>query len=50
MNPLCKTYSEFNGACQTCYIGFKVEGDICIEDEDVIDDPNCANWVDGICT
>ena len=49
VSPICKTYNELNGACNSCFVGFKVEGTTCVEDQDVIDDPNCAKWRDGRC-
>ena len=38
-NPLCKTFNENNGACLTCYVGFKRQGRLCVEDKDA---NNCA--------
>ena len=42
IDPSCKTYSESDGGCTTCYPGYRVSGTICVKEDKGVSDPNCA--------
>ena len=48
VSPDCKEYTA-DGGCTECYVGFKLEGSICVEDDTIAGDSNCAEWRDGLC-
>lgn len=48
VNPDCQEYDS-EGACTACYVGFKIQGTLCVEDDTIAGDPNCAKWADGLC-
>ena len=49
VSPSCKTYIAESGRCLDCYIGFKIEGNTCVEDDEILGDSNCAEFQEGIC-
>jgi hypothetical protein len=49
VDALCDDYDLFDGACLSCYVGFKLSGRQCVEDEQIYGDDNCAQWMDNIC-
>lgn len=42
VSPSCKSYIIESGKCTDCYIGFKIQGNTCVEDDAVLTDANCA--------
>ena len=50
VDPLCKGFNPANGACTACYESFVLQGSICVEDTNFQStDPNCAEWLQGVC-
>lgn len=49
VNPSCREYQAATGSCTSCYIGFKLDGQACVEDKTVLLDPNCAEFKNGLC-
>jgi len=51
VNPLCKTFNPLNGDCLSCYQNYVIVGAVCKEDvNNTNTDPNCASWLDVVCT
>ena len=50
VNPLCKTASNINGNCLSCYPGYVLQGTICALGSSTNSDVNCAAFVNGVCT
>lgn len=42
VNPLCRTFSQANGACTTCYQGYEVNGVNCVPAQSK--DKNCKKF------
>lgn len=53
-NPLCKTLDKTNGACQTCWQGYVIEGRNCVldpqSDTASTQDPFCIKFGGGRCS
>lgn len=49
-NPLCKTFDRSNGSCLSCYDSFELSNGNCLKSNQSISDPNCAAFLQGICT
>lgn len=49
VSDLCSTYNSTTGQCLTCFLGFKLNGGACEEDDFLIDS-NCAEFENGKCT
>lgn len=43
-NPLCKTFSQSNGQCLSCYNSFELSGGDCVKSVSSLSDPNCAEF------
>lgn len=48
-NPICKTFDTSNGNCLSCYDSFELFGGNCLKSNQSISDPNCAEFLQGIC-
>lgn len=46
-DPECKTFSELDGRCLTCYIGYIIQETKCVQDKNnVLIDSNCAEFLE----
>lgn len=52
MNPQCKTYRSTDGACTSCYQGYRIVETTCLPNSAFGDsnlDPNCRKFNQNVC-